>query len=52
MVLELTPYSYAFGAILVWLVAVLTCAHTFDAIGRLPVSKLTVVVHRTLLSNY
>jgi hypothetical protein len=52
MVLELTPYSYAFGAISVWLVAVLTCAHTFDAIGRLPGSKLTVVVHRTLLSKY
>jgi hypothetical protein len=52
MVLELTPYSYAFGAVLVWLVTVLTCAHTFVAIGRLSASKLTVVVHRTLLSNY
>jgi len=39
MVLELTSYSYAFGAILVWLVAVLTCAHAFDAIGSLPGSK-------------
>lgn len=52
MVIELTPYSFAFGAILVWSVAVLTCAHTFDAVGRLPGSKFTVVVHRTLLSKY
>jgi len=52
MVLELTPYSYAFSAILVWLVAVPTCANTFHAVGRLPGSKITVVVHRTLLSKY
>jgi hypothetical protein len=51
MVLELTPYCYAFGAVFVWAVAVLTYAHTFDAIGRLTVSKLTVG-HRTLLSKY
>jgi len=52
MVFELTPYPYAFGAILVWLVVVLTYAHTLDTIGRLPSSKLTVVVYRTPLSNY
>jgi hypothetical protein len=52
MVLELTLYWYAFGAVFVWAVAVQTYTHAFDAIGRLPVSKFTVVVHRTPLSKY